>query len=701
MAKATTIRLRANAAKSCVQPYRRAFKNASRATRGLKTKPVSRFSECKNPATLVFRYGETYKSTDGSAMVWDQIDAAREVEHKLKAEGYQTSRRYDKAGNILLSAPQVSKQALLKYFMPQRALGNPPALTPDATLYTSEFPFELIRYDYLIPPTYDIENEAYARDIADSMERSGWTGRPLWGMFDEDHDWTDDRSTGDLVPEIELRTGSHRWFALGICQERGTWPANLPVGYVPVVVMRRSEVPPAVWEAWADADWYGMKELGDEGVGPKPIIQLMRAERNPDVPLYGRGATSTQFIKTNPQGKKKGRLHRIGDLVKKTALSSFTGPLSVVSKAGEIVTNPKLLEPTPITFYELWDMSVGAGKRLAVCRDLIDANTKSREYWAKHPMAKLKRRSVRSDRNPEGKPQSNPLSVDDLKQKTREALRRNQWEWEYLGIRSQTGREKTSTRVGSKLRASSVWDDGWKKRTKLAGTACFGLSNNIDAVFDSMARSGYLPSGQRLVLIGTNSPQIRGEMPEDYAVSFPDAVLVEIIGTIGAKNPAVTDRAFRYRANRNAPPGPKQCTFCGSKQDVQVGHLDGHEENNEPENLVWNCRSCNAILSHQFKKLGLGRRTRQFNPKEYKGEGAKNLKQWALAVGTAGQHKSQGSFPFVSGMDHDQAVQIIHDTPPDKRSKYNREILRLRYDAKRARLRDATAEVRYRSNGTI
>jgi hypothetical protein len=254
---------------------------------------------------------------------------------------------------------------------------NPPALAADATLYTSEFPFELIRYDYLIPPTYDIENEAYARDIADSMEHSGWTGRPLWGMFDEDHDWTDDRSTGDLVPEIELRTGSHRWFALGILQERGTWPANLPVGYVPVVVMRRSEVPPAVWEAWADADWYGMKELGDEGVGPKPIIQLMRAERN-------------------PQGKKKGKLHRIGDLVKKTALSSFTEPLSVVSKAGEIVTNPKLLEPTPITFYELWDMSVGAGKRIGVFRDLADCNEKSREYWAKHPMAKLERRSVRS-----------------------------------------------------------------------------------------------------------------------------------------------------------------------------------------------------------------------------------------------------------------------------------------------------------------
>ena len=45
-----------------------------------------------------------------------------------------------------------------------------------------------------------------------------------------------------------------------------------------------------------------------------------------------------------------------------------------------------------------------------------------------------------------------------------------------------------------------------------------------------------------------------------------------------------------------------------------MGHLDGHEENGEPENLIWTCRACNTRLGVVFKRLGLGRRTRQYNP---------------------------------------------------------------------------------------
>jgi hypothetical protein len=31
-------------------------------------------------------------------------------------------------------------------------------------------------------------------------------------------------------------------------------------------------------------------------------------------------------------------------------------------------------------------------------------------------------------------------------------------------------------------------------------------------------------------------------------------------------------------------------------RSVEVGHLDGHEENTEPENLIWNRRACNLRL---------------------------------------------------------------------------------------------------------
>lgn len=82
-------------------------------------------------------------------------------------------------------------------------------------------------------------------------------------------------------------------------------------------------------------------------------------------------------------------------------------------------------------------------------------------------------------------------------------------------------------------------------------------------------------------------------------------------------NPAseITDRAKRYRANQTiAEDLPKICIFCGSTRDLQVEHLDGFEEHNEPENLAWACRSCNQLKSAVFKAAGMGRRTVQFNP---------------------------------------------------------------------------------------
>lgn len=76
----------------------------------------------------------------------------------------------------------------------------------------------------------------------------------------------------------------------------------------------------------------------------------------------------------------------------------------------------------------------------------------------------------------------------------------------------------------------------------------------------------------------------------------------------------ITDRAKRYRASANPPPGPRQCHYCGTKRNVEVEHVDGFEANTEPENLTWACRACNTRKGIVFRNAGFGRRTRQFNP---------------------------------------------------------------------------------------
>jgi hypothetical protein len=37
----------------------------------------------------------------------------------------------------------------------------------------------------------------------------------------------------------------------------------------------------------------------------------------------------------------------------------------------------------------------------------------------------------------------------------------------------------------------------------------------------------------------------------------------------------ITDRAKRYRANQNQPPGPRRCNFCGDAKNIDVDHIGG------------------------------------------------------------------------------------------------------------------------------
>jgi hypothetical protein len=406
-----------------------------------------------------------------------------------------------------------------------------------------------------------------------------------------------------------------------------------------------------------------MKELGDEGVGPRPIVQLMRAERNPRP-----GITA--------------RLHRVGGILESQgteriggAVRAFTSPLDAAFQARDALTNPELHTATPIEFYELWDMSVGGGKRIGVFRDLHDFNERCRVYWQAHPMAKLEKRTIKT--NPDSE------AIDRYLLNAGFTYQGEMDPQPYSPMGSRYGVYKHPDFGGVAVQKSGQWHR-----------------------FSRGGRQGLIDSGKGLESLERS---------------------------LGVKaNPALTDRAHRYRANRNAPAGPRKCAFCGATKDVQVGHLDGHEENDDPDNLVWNCRSCNAILSHQFKKLGLGRRTRQYNPatswqqyglaaaamsgrtdampaevgreivlstppaersqfmkeiaahrknynpRDYDGKGAKNIAEWVLAVGAVGSHP--GNYEVVgSTMSDKLARQIIHDTPKWKRSDFNREVLKRRY----------------------
>jgi hypothetical protein len=125
----------------------------------------------------------------------------------------------------------------------------------------------------------------------------------------------------------------------------------------------------------------------------------------------------------------------------------------------------------------------------------------------------------------------------------------------------------------------------------------------------------------------------------------------------------VTDRALRYRANANPPPGPRRCCLCGTRRSVEVGHVNGREEDNSPGNLFWTCRSCNVRCGNTLRRAGVGRRTQQLNPAAV---GAENLGQWMNAVMSM---KGDGGTMGVS-----EAVAMIRATPPEQRSQFANEI---------------------------
>lgn len=178
----------------------------------------------------------------------------------------------------------------------------------------------------------------------------------------------------------------------------------------------------------------------------------------------------------------------------------------------------------------------------------------------------------------------------------------------------------------------------------------------------------------------------------------------------------VTDRALRYRARRNPPPGPKLCHYCGSRRNIEVEHINGHEEDTSPENLLWACRSCNTRKGAYFARQGIGRKTRQYNPLTI--AGARTLREWLnaarSALGAGGSLAAHAAIDKLRATNpekraefaaaiakarknpeptfeqylyaianhtrgaHDEGGAIIHATSKATRSKYAREIARAR-----------------------
>ena len=123
-----------------------------------------------------------------------------------------------------------------------------------------------------------------------------------------------------------------------------------------------------------------------------------------------------------------------------------------------------------------------------------------------------------------------------------------------------------------------------------------------------------------------------------------------------AKKRNVTDRAKRYRANRNPPPGPKLCNFCGSRRNVDIDHVTGDEGDDAPENLMYLCRRCNTSKGVTQTRNRIGVRTEQYNPR--KGPSFAQFRHHAAVL--------LGIAPGSAG----EATAAIRATPPKTRAAY-------------------------------
>ena len=147
----------------------------------------------------------------------------------------------------------------------------------------------------------------------------------------------------------------------------------------------------------------------------------------------------------------------------------------------------------------------------------------------------------------------------------------------------------------------------------------------------------------------------------------------------------LTDRAKRYRAQRLIPNTERRCIYCGAPpapgRRLEVEHIDGRESNLNPENLAWTCRSCNTRKGAYFARRRAGQRTRQFNPARKKKPitGARTLAEYMETLNALHGYASRFTLQ--------EAIEKMHNTPPEDRSAFAHEI----WDRRRARGTDTWA----------
>lgn len=170
----------------------------------------------------------------------------------------------------------------------------------------------------------------------------------------------------------------------------------------------------------------------------------------------------------------------------------------------------------------------------------------------------------------------------------------------------------------------------------------------------------------------------------------------------------ITDRAKRYRAQRNRPAGPRRCNFCASRQNVDVDHITGDESDGAAVDLIYLCRKCNASKAIQQARSRIGIRTRQYNPARMTYAGFQRAAailtgriDGDVAAATAyirsatAEQRRQFSDRTAANPDptfsqyafgvsihrrgeRDEGGAIIHATPPAMRSEYARRIAEIK-----------------------
>lgn len=68
-------------------------------------------------------------------------------------------------------------------------------------------------------------------------------------------------------------------------------------------------------------------------------------------------------------------------------------------------------------------------------------------------------------------------------------------------------------------------------------------------------------------------------------------------------------RGERYKRKLLASGVAEECVLCGSKETLNVHHIDGNRKNNDVENLVFLCSICHITKAHTYYRDDKGKIT--------------------------------------------------------------------------------------------